>query len=252
MLINVNGLRLSYESRHIDPNASLLSRLIKTSYSKREVLKGVELSIADPGISAILGRNGSGKTTLMKLLSGILTPSDGSIEVMGHIPTKRKREFLKSIGAVFGQKKMLWPELSLMENFKLTTALYGVPKSEAELRISELIALFQIWNLLNRPVREYSLGESMKSELANILLFKPKLLFLDEPTIGLDLKSQATLRKSLNEYVRNNFCHILLTSHNMDDIVGLANQVYFLEDGQLNLIGTNISREVLEERLLRS
>jgi ABC-2 type transport system ATP-binding protein len=130
--------------------------------------------------------------------------------------------------------------------------LYGVPKSEAELRICELVALFQIWNLLNRPVREYSLGESMKSELANILLFKPKLLFLDEPTIGLDLKSQATLRKSLNEYVRNNFCHILLTSHNMDDIVGLANQVYFLEDGQLNLIGTNISREVLEERLLRS
>lgn len=231
--IEVSSLQLDYETRKIEEGRSWLRSLWRADYQRVAVLRDLDFKVEGPGITAILGKNGTGKTTLMKVLSGILTPSLGQVEVLGFKPSLRHPHYLRQIGAVFGAKKALWPELSLMENLDLTRAIYRIPTERFKEDVHHLIQLFQLEGAKNRPTKSYSLGQAMKAELVNVLICAPKVVFLDEPTIGLDLQSQLAMRKAIRDYVAESSCHILLTSHNLSDVTELADQVYFLEQGRL-------------------
>ncbi len=250
MLIDVQALDLSYEVRDINPELPWWRHLFGGQYRRLPVLQGLGLSVSGRGITAVLGKNGSGKTTLMKILSGILTPNGGRVSVLGHEPSRRDNDFLRQIGAVFGQKRMLWPELSLVENFDLTRAVYGIERVQCRRRAQELTELFGLGPLAERPVKSYSLGESMKAEISNVLLFEPRLLFLDEPSIGLDVSAQRTLRQAIKNYASTRDCHILLTSHYMRDVAALADRVLLLEGGRFVEISSEGTTESEFERRL--
>ena len=238
-MIEIAGLDFTYEVRHLDPTTSWTRRLLGGEYRAHHVIKGLDLEVTSPGITALLGKNGAGKTTLMKILSGILTPTRGKVSVLGCEPAKRRNDFLRQIGVVFGQKRNLWPELSFAENLDLTRAVYNVPAEQARKRSLELIESFGLARLGGRPVKSFSLGEAMKAEIANTLFFEPRLLFLDEPTIGLDVSAQVVLREAIKSYVAGRECHIILTSHYMRDVVALADRVLFMENGRLTPIQSN-------------
>jgi ABC-2 type transport system ATP-binding protein len=249
-IIEIKNLCLEYEARIVDPSRHFLKNILWAKYKKQSVLKQLNFSIRSSGITGILGKNGAGKTTLMKILTGLLTPTSGYASVLGFSAAKREKNFLTQIGAIFGQKKMLWPELSLLENMRLTRAIYKISEKDFQEESARLISLFKFGPLVQRQVKTLSLGESMKAEIINILLFKPKLLFLDEPTIGLDISSQLDLRAAIKMYARENDCHILLTSHNLKDIAELADQVYFLSDGRIEKIAEHDHRpEYFENQL---
>lgn len=251
-IIHVDNLDLCYQVRKIDPSKKWYHGIFKTKIEENWVLKKVNFSISKYGIYAILGKNGAGKTTLLKVLTGILTPTAGHVNVMGFLPHERQKKFLQQIGVVFGAKKMLWPELSLIENYELTTSIYQIDKTLSQKKQKELIELLDLVKLVHRPIKTLSLGETMKAELSHIFLFAPKLIFLDEPTIGLDLLSQRTIRKAIKEYVKDNKCHIILTSHNLRDITELADEIWFLENSQLTRFDCDIdSRAILEKHLER-
>lgn len=239
MLIEIEGLDFTYEVRHLDPTASWSRRLLGGQYREHSVIKGLDMAVSSNGITAMLGRNGAGKTTLMKILTGILTPTRGKISVLGYEPAQRRNGFLRQIGAVFGQKRNLWPELSFAENLAVTRAVYNVSPDQARERSMELIERFGLAPLGDRPVKSFSLGEAMKAEIANTLFFEPRLLFLDEPTIGLDVSAQVVLREAIKSYVARRECHIILTSHNMRDVAALADRVLFMENGRLTDIQPN-------------
>ena len=249
MLIKANHLELTYEVRKLGPDRSWFKHLLKPVFERHTVLNELMLEVKEPGITAILGRNGAGKTTLIKVLSGILTPTKGEVTVLGYTPSKRSPQLLRQIGAVFGQKKMLWPELSLRENFAITAAVYSLSQKETKARIHYLIEKFNLESFLDRPVKTLSLGESMKAELAGIFLFKPRILFLDEPTIGLDVAAQVALRENIKQYIKDNECHILLTSHNMRDISSLANKTLIMEKGKLTEFNVETCCTSIEEQL---
>ncbi len=252
-LIEVSSLQLDYETRKLESNGSWLRSLWRADYQRVPVLRDLDFKVEGPGITAILGKNGTGKTTLMKVLSGILTPSAGQVKVLGFEPSRRESDYLRQIGAVFGAKKALWPELSLSENLELTRAIYRIPSDRFQRQVHHLTQLFQLEAVTDRPAKSFSLGQAMKAELVNVLICSPKLVFLDEPTIGLDLQSQLAMRKAIRDYVADTGCHVLLTSHNLSDVTELADQVYFLENGRLQAHRTESAHflQSLEERLLQ-
>lgn len=256
MFIEINDLSLIYETRRIDPNRSLWRHLLSSQYELHPVLKGLNLRIEESGVTALLGRNGAGKTTLVKVLTGILAPSHGFARVLGFDPTQRRKAYLRQIGAVFGQKRMLWPELSLLENWELSGAIYALDKKLCSQRSQELLQLFNLAALADRPAKTYSLGESVKAEIATALLHDPKILFLDEPTIGLDVASQQTLRGAIVRYVAERHCHVLLTSHNLRDVAVLAKRILLLEDGKITDVdfkseGSQERENALEAMMLK-
>lgn len=253
-IVEIKNLNLDYEVRRIQENRALWKNLFHSVYEKNSVLRNLSWSIPEkPGITALLGRNGSGKTTLLKVMTGILRPSSGEVSVLGYEPKKRSASFLKSIGVVFGQKRILWPELSVLENLRITGALYALSTDVTNERIASLSRAFDLQKLLERPQKSLSLGESMKAELLNALLPKPKVLFLDEPTVGLDIQSQISIRRMLKDCVERDNCHIVLTSHNLRDIAELASRIFVLEHGQLNEFISNMRSQdlalALESRL---
>lgn len=233
VVIALEGLELTYEVRRLDATRAWYRDLFKATYEKRRVLAGVDFTVAGAGITAILGRNGAGKTTLIKTMAGILTPTGGRLAVLGAEPRRRQGALLRQIGVVFGQKKSLWEELSLLENLRVTASVYSVPPAAVEDRIARLVAQLGLESLCDRPVKTFSLGESMKAEIASCLLYEPRLLFLDEPTIGLDLPAQHAIRNVIRDYVATNGAHVILTSHNLRDIAELADAIWFLEAGRL-------------------
>lgn len=178
-----------------------------------------------------LGPNGAGKTTTLKALSGIIAPSAGDISVLGFSPFARKKAFLKQIGLVMGQKNMLTEDLSAYDSFLMLRAIYEIPKEEFERTLQELTELFEVGDIRHVPVRTLSLGERMKCELMAVLLHKPKVLFLDEPTIGLDVVAQKNMREYIRRYNTEKHITILLTSHYMEDIASLAKRVMVIHKG---------------------
>jgi ABC-2 type transport system ATP-binding protein len=202
-----------------------------------EALKDVNLTISEGECVGILGPNGAGKTTLMKLLTGLLFPSSGTVTVLGRIPWKREKEFLRMITFVAGQKQLLLWDLPPMDTFLYQQAIYRIPDRQFRETLDELVQLLGVEGIINKPTRRLSLGERMKCELIASLLHRPRILFLDEPTLGLDVHMQQMIRNSLKEYVARWNATLLLTSHNLLDL-SICPRILLIYRGELLYDGT--------------
>jgi len=232
--IIVDRLVKSFEVSQKEPG---LTGAIKSLFSSKKktvrALREISFTIQPGELVGFIGPNGAGKTTTLKTLSGLLYPTSGFIEVLEHNPWERKPEFLKQIALVMGQKNQLWWDLPAIETFELNRAIYEIPTKNYNDNLKELVDLLEIGKLINTPVRKLSLGQRMRMELTAALLHKPKVLFLDEPTIGLDIIGQQKMRDFIYDYNRKYNATILLTSHNMDDLSNLARRVIVIDAGQL-------------------
>ncbi|HPI39528.1 MAG TPA: ATP-binding cassette domain-containing protein [Pseudobdellovibrionaceae bacterium] len=198
-----------------------------------KALTDVNLEIEPGQIIGLVGSNGAGKTTLLKLLSGLIHPSEGTAQVLGYTPWERKTDFLKQISILLGQKNQLWWDIPPLDSFHLLIQIYELDETQAKKRIYDLAERLQCTHVLKTQLRRLSLGERMKMEIIGSLLHEPQVLFLDEPTIGLDIVAQSTIRDFLFEYVKNKKPTIILTSHYMDDISLLADQLLLISQGQI-------------------
>lgn len=196
-------------------------------------LRDITFQVDSGELVGFIGPNGAGKTTTLKILSGLLYPTAGFIQVLGFDPWNRKPEFLKQISLVMGQKNQLWWDLPAVDTFELNRAIYEIPKKRYLRVLDELVTLLEVKKLLNVQVRKLSLGQRMRLELIAALLHEPKVLFLDEPTIGLDVVAQQKMRDFLYDYNKRYNATILLTSHNMDDLVNLIKRVVVIDKGEI-------------------
>jgi len=232
--IIVDRLVKNFEVNQKEPG---LSGAIKSLFSPKKktihALKGISFTIQPGELVGFIGPNGAGKTTTLKTLSGLLYPSSGFVEVLEHDPWKRPPEYLKQIALVMGQKNQLWWDLPAIETFELNRAIYEIPTKTYNENLKELADLLEIGKFINTPVRKLSLGQRMRMELTAALLHKPKVLFLDEPTIGLDLIAQQKMRDFIYDYNTKFGATIILTSHNMDDLTDLARRVIVIDEGAL-------------------
>lgn len=214
-----------------------LSGAVKSLFSPKKktvhALRGISFTIQPGELVGFIGPNGAGKTTTLKTLSGLLYPTSGFVEVLEHDPWERTPEYLKQIALVMGQKNQLWWDLPAIETFELNRAIYEIPARTYMENLKELVDLLEIEKLLYTPVRKLSLGQRMRMELTAALLHKPKVLFLDEPTIGLDLVAQQKMRDFIYNYNVKFGATIILTSHNMNDLTDLARRVIVVDAGQL-------------------
>ena len=210
-----------------------VSGLFSRKYKSISAVEDVSFSVEEGEIVGFLGPNGAGKTTTLKMLSGLLFPSAGFARVMGYVPWERSVEFRKSFSLVMGQKNQLWWDLPAADSFELHKEIYALDEQEFRKTIHELTNLFDVERLMFKPVRELSLGERMKFELIASLLHKPRLLLLDEPTIGLDVVAQSAIHRCLAEYNRSRKTTILLTSHYMRDVESLCSRILVISGGKL-------------------
>lgn len=211
---------------------------INRQHQERIALQPTTLEIEQGQIIGLVGANGAGKTTLLKMLSGLVTPTGGSAEVLGFKPWERKSEFLKQISILLGQKNQLWWDISPQDSYALLTTIYDLNPKAARERVAYLADLLNCTHVLQTQLRRLSLGERMKMEIIGALLHEPRVLFLDEPTIGLDIVAQETIREFLYEYVKDKGPTVILTSHYMDDISTLADRLLLISKGSIVYQGT--------------
>ena len=194
---------------------------------------GVSFEIAEGEIVGFLGPNGAGKTTTLKLLSGLLYPTSGETRVLGHDPWRRDHTLLRQLSLVMGQKNQLWWDIPARETFLLNKEIYEIPDAQYRQTVDDLVDLLDLGRVLDVPVRRLSLGERMKCELATALLHRPRVLFLDEPTIGLDIVAQKAVRQFVDAYRKRHHATIILTSHYMDDVQELCERVIVIDHGHV-------------------
>ena len=197
-----------------------------------EALQGISFVVEKGELVGYIGPNGAGKSTTVKILSGILTPESGEAKVGGRIPWKERKEYVKHIGVVFGQRSQLWWDVPIVDSYSLLKDIYRIPEKDYKDRMDELVEALQLEKLLRTPLRLLSLGQRMRAELCGSLLHRPELLFLDEPTIGLDAVSKLALRDFLKWENKEHGTTIMLTTHDMEDIAELCSRVMVLGHGQ--------------------
>ncbi len=222
----------------VNESGGSLKSTVSSLFSKpnRKIVnavKDISFTIQKGELVGFIGPNGAGKTTTMKMLSGLVYPTSGFVSVLDFDPFGKTREFLKQISLIMGQKNQLWWDLPVINSFEFNKAVYEIKDKDYKKNLDELVSLLGVSSLLNTQVRKLSLGQRMKMELIASLIYKPKVLFLDEPTIGLDLVAQQNLRDFIYEYNRKNEATVLLTSHNMNDLVDLARRVIVINEGEL-------------------
>jgi len=233
-VIDVSGLCKTYRVHRRPPGlVAALRSLVHRKYEEVRALDNVSFHIAEGERVGFLGPNGAGKTTALKILSGLLYPTAGKATVGGFLPQERRTEFLRMITLVMGQKQQLLWDLPPSETFAMNRALFDLPEREADAIEDELVELLQIGPLLGKPCRQLSLGERMKCELVAALLHRPRVLFLDEPTIGLDVSMQAQLRDFIRRHNESTGATIILTSHYMADVAALCPRVVVIDKGRL-------------------
>jgi ABC-2 type transport system ATP-binding protein len=238
-IIEVRGLAKSYRVYNKREGlADSVRGLFRREYREVKAVQGIDLNVEQGEFVAFLGPNGAGKTTTLKLLSGVINPTSGSASVMGFTPWQRKNEYRRRFALVMGQKNQLWWDLPAQESYRLHQQIYGVPVEEFDGTLAELTDLLDVGGLLSRPVRELSLGERMKMELIAALLHRPEVLFLDEPTIGLDVIAQHNIQQFLKYYQEKRKITILLTSHYMKDIAALCKRVVIIAGGRIEYDGS--------------
>ena len=232
--IKVSNLSKSYEYYKKEAGlAGSFKSLFRRKKLYAEAVKDISFEIKEGELVGFLGPNGAGKTTTLKILSGILYPSNGDAEVLGYKPWKRQKEYQKQFSLVMGQKNQLWWDLPPMESFILNKEIYEVPEADFKANLDELVELLDVKDILNVQTRKLSLGQRMKCELIAALLHRPKVLFLDEPTIGLDVVAQKNIRDFIKKYNQMNKTTIILTSHYMEDIKELCKRVIIIDNGKI-------------------
>ena len=233
-IIEVRGLNHKYRTHKKGAGfLCTLKDMFRRSATHVEALKDISFHISSGEIVGLLGPNGAGKTTLLKILSGLIHPTSGTALVLGKTPHKKEHVFLKQIGMVMGQKSQLLWDIPALDTLHIIRELYGIAKDDFDKRLSSFIDLLSIGQLLHNPVRKLSLGERMKFELVASLIHNPQLLFLDEPTIGLDIVSQRAIRDFLQAINRIQGTTIVITSHYMRDIEILAKRVLIIKEGRI-------------------
>jgi ABC-2 type transport system ATP-binding protein len=210
-----------------------LKSLVRRRVREVRAVDGVSFTIAPGEIVGFLGPNGAGKTTTLKMLSGLLHPSSGEARVLGHVPQRREREYLRRMTLVMGNRNQLQWDLPALDSFDLQRAIYRIPQAEFRQARDEYIALMEVGDLVSKPVRNLSLGERMKMEIIAALLHRPQVLFLDEPTIGLDVTMQRRIRAFIAEYNRSTGATVMLTSHYMADVEALCRRVIVIHHGMV-------------------
>ena len=205
--------------------------LVHREYRTVHAVRDVSFSIEEGEMLAFLGPNGAGKTTTLKLLSGLIVPTSGSATVLGHVPWKREDAYRRRFSLVTGQKEQLWWDLPAQESFRLHKEIYRISGTDYQTRLDELTELLDVTELMGQPVRELSLGERMRMELIAALLHRPDVLFLDEPTIGLDVVSQRKVQQFLRKYQKEQGITVILTSHYMKDVEALCDRAIVINQG---------------------
>jgi len=224
----------------------------KRKYKDVKAVQEVNFQIEQGEVIGFLGPNGAGKTTTLKMLAGLLHPTGGTAQVLGFTPWELKTDYLRSMTLVMGQRNRLSWDIPAADSFLLAQAIYRIPDEEYKATYKELNELLELEPLMKKPVRNLSLGERMKVEIASGLLHRPKVLFLDEPTIGLDISGQAHIREFLREYNRRTGATIILTSHYMADVTALCERIIIIHHGQLKYDGgiNNLSRRIAPFKLI--
>ena len=237
--IEIKGLQKSYRVyQKKEGLGASLRGLFRREYRDVKAVQGIDLTVEPGEFVAFLGPNGAGKTTTLKLLSGVISPTGGIAHVMGHVPWTRENSYRRKFALVMGQKNQLWWDLPAHESFRLHQQIYQIDPDRFERTRDELTSLLDVDHLLKQPVRELSLGERMKMELIAALLHSPQVLFLDEPTIGLDVVAQHNIQQFLRAYQRQRQTTILLTSHYMKDVAALCQRVVIIAQGQIQYDGS--------------
>ncbi len=207
--------------------------LFKRDYSILKAVDAINFSVEKGEMVGYIGANGAGKSTTIKMLTGILVPTAGFIEVNGFVPYKDRKEYTRDIGVVFGQRSQLWWDIAVIESYQLLAKIYRVPKEVYKKRLDHFIAILDLGPLLHTPVRKLSLGQRMRCELAGALIHNPSVLFLDEPTIGLDVLAKVKIREFLKE-INNEFkTTVILTTHDLGDIEALCSRVALIDKGKM-------------------
>ena len=257
-VIEVNNLRKTFKSKK---KILGFKNKLKNLFKKREVniknaVDGISFSVEEGEALAFIGPNGAGKSTTIKMLTGILYPTEGEVSVLGLNPSKDRTKLAYKIGSVFGQKEQLWIHLSAYDNFLFFGKIYDIKKAKLEARIEELATLFEIKDFMHQPVKSLSLGQRMKCEMVASLLHEPKMLFFDEPTIGLDPIAKETLRNLIKKINRELKTTIFFTSHDVGDIEEVCKRVIIINNGQIvlddsmkNLKYHHLNKKIVEVNL---
>lgn len=237
-VIQVSGLTKTFRAyKKRSGFAGALRGLFSREYEELPAVREVSFHVESGELVGFLGPNGAGKTTTLKMLAGLLYPTSGEAKVLGYVPWQRHDHYRRQFALLLGQKNQLWWDLPARESLELNARIYGISQSQFERTVTEMTELLSVRDKLNISVRELSLGERMKLELIAALLHQPKILFLDEPTIGLDVVSQKTVREFLRHQNERNQTTILLTSHYMADIEALCRRVIIIDQGRISFDG---------------
>lgn len=233
-LLQVRELRKIYTIHEREAGiAAAFQSLFKRKSKQVHAVDGISFAVEPGEMVGFLGPNGAGKTTTLKMLTGLLHPTDGTADVLGFTPWRRDKAFLRQMTLVMGQRNQLIWDIPAADSFELNRVVYQIPQDDYEQTLAELVELLDLGDLIQKPVRNLSLGERMKCEIAGALLHRPKVLFLDEPTIGLDVTAQRRIRTFLAEYNRRHGATVMLTSHYMADVEALCQRVIVIHNGRL-------------------
>ena len=233
-IIEVKGLNKKFKVKEKEKGIKgSLKSIIKPKYKTINAVNDINFNVEQGEMLAFIGPNGAGKSTTIKMLTGILYPTSGEISVLGLNPSKKRKQLAYKIGTVFGQKEQLWTHLTPYDNFKFFGAIYDIPDNEIEERIEELKKTFELDEFINTPVRNLSLGQRIRCEIVAALIHKPQILFLDEPTIGLDPVVKENIRKLIKKMNKEFNTTIFLTSHDIGDIEKLCKRVVIINYGKI-------------------
>ncbi len=233
-IIEVNNLVKKYKI--IEKEEGLkgyLKHLVKPKYKEFKAVDGITFNIEEGELVGYIGENGAGKSTTIKMLTGLLTPTSGNVIVNGLIPNEKRMQNNKNIGAIFGQKTQLWWDLPVIESFELIKKMYKIPEKDYKENLEKFTKILELKELLNKQVKNLSLGQKMRCEIAATFLHNPKIVYLDEPTIGLDVFVKENIRKFIKDINKEKKTTVILTTHDLKDIEDICNRIILLDKGQI-------------------
>lgn len=252
-IIYVENLKKTFKTHSREPGlANAIRSLFKRKYVVKDALKGINFEIMPGEIVGFIGPNGAGKSTTIKALSGILYPTSGKVEVIGMVPWKNRVKYVGNIGVVFGQKNTMWWDLPAVDTFELNREFYAIPLKEYKERLDRMVKLLDVEKVMGTPVRDLSLGERMKCQAITSLLHNPKLVFLDEPTIGLDIIAKDRFRDLIKDANKRYNTTFIVTTHDMQDIEKLCDRVIIINHGEIIYDGSlkNIKKDYLSTKIV--